>query len=376
MAGNQKTLGSITTEMGAYPVSMVDILNAIKAVYCGTDHTVEHGRFASTSSGNIVLRDNMVATSDPVVADDVNDGYWYLSYWKTSTKLFICLDPTAGAAVWMQVSGSDSSKLSTSDIIDKANEAAWNGATETDTTKPVSARASQVLYDLIEAIQNASGIAYTNTDDENLTSCDTVETAIKKIDELIGKIFSEGTSSYLPGDKGNIVSAINYLYSLIQSLGSSISAISTTTGTSSGTGSDVVVIFADELTSVAGAAGTAWTEYTTEDESGIVKIRKTIYKKSQYNRIYLTGYGKIAGAAGNHVVGISVDDGNITWKTISASDYSLFGIDFDLTEISDGHHTVEISMAGVTSSAVLMKQVNIIMDTATARTSSFESTSF
>lgn len=52
-------------------------------------------------------RDNMDATSDPGTGDDEDDFYGYYSRWvNTNTDtLFICTDPTAGAAVWEEATG-------------------------------------------------------------------------------------------------------------------------------------------------------------------------------------------------------------------------------------------------------------------------------
>lgn len=63
--------------------------------------------------------DNFTAAADPAVTDDVTDGYHAGSVWfnTTDNKLFVCQDPTDGAAVWRQVM--DASK-NLSDLADAA----------------------------------------------------------------------------------------------------------------------------------------------------------------------------------------------------------------------------------------------------------------
>lgn len=64
-----------------------------------TDLTLEQWDGAAW---NLIAAKNTFTTSDPVVGDDVNDGYSISSIWfNTSSKeAFVCMDTTAGAAVW------------------------------------------------------------------------------------------------------------------------------------------------------------------------------------------------------------------------------------------------------------------------------------
>jgi hypothetical protein len=57
-----------------------------------------------TFGANFPTGDNLVATADPVVTDDVSAGYTVGSTWinVTSDKAFVCVDETAGAAVWVE----------------------------------------------------------------------------------------------------------------------------------------------------------------------------------------------------------------------------------------------------------------------------------
>lgn len=53
----------------------------------------------------ITIKTNLTATTDPTVDDDSIDGYSELSPWinTTTNVMFICIDPTAAAAVWQEL---------------------------------------------------------------------------------------------------------------------------------------------------------------------------------------------------------------------------------------------------------------------------------
>lgn len=65
------------------------------------------GRMTRTGVGTYaVVQDNLAAAVDPVVGDDVAAGYGVDSIWINTTavprRIFKCLNPAAGAAVWRQ----------------------------------------------------------------------------------------------------------------------------------------------------------------------------------------------------------------------------------------------------------------------------------
>lgn len=61
---------------------------------------------------------NFTAVADPTTGDDENDGYEEGSFWyrASSNTLWICEDPSTGAAVWVQVSGGASALDDLSDV--------------------------------------------------------------------------------------------------------------------------------------------------------------------------------------------------------------------------------------------------------------------
>ena len=65
------------------------------------------GRFydGSETAPYTQAQSNMTATTDPTVNDDAGDGYggWSCWYNVTGKKNWTCTDPTAGAAVWVQI---------------------------------------------------------------------------------------------------------------------------------------------------------------------------------------------------------------------------------------------------------------------------------
>ena len=52
------------------------------------------------------VKTNLAASSDPTSGDDSGDGYARLSFWYNTSnlKLFVCIDPALGAAVWKEFS--------------------------------------------------------------------------------------------------------------------------------------------------------------------------------------------------------------------------------------------------------------------------------
>ena len=87
---------------------------------------------STTNVGEVPLKNNMNATTDPTVDDDVDLGYDYGSFWlnKTTKKLFCCADPTDGAADWtVATNGSPSTAFPQfflyADQLDTPNNADW-----------------------------------------------------------------------------------------------------------------------------------------------------------------------------------------------------------------------------------------------------------
>ena len=62
---------------------------------------------SSGTETTVTKKNNLVATTDPTVNEDANDGYSPGSRWINTTldKEFVCLDATVGAAVWTETTG-------------------------------------------------------------------------------------------------------------------------------------------------------------------------------------------------------------------------------------------------------------------------------
>lgn len=50
-------------------------------------------------------RNSFAETKDPAGSDDADDGFGIGSFWRNSVTndMYICCDPTAGAAVWQKI---------------------------------------------------------------------------------------------------------------------------------------------------------------------------------------------------------------------------------------------------------------------------------
>jgi hypothetical protein len=73
-----------------------------------TDFAEAEGFMRKVSPGIYeALKTNLSAVVDPVAGDDTNDGYVVGSRWinTNSNKEFVCVDPSAGAAVWIETTG-------------------------------------------------------------------------------------------------------------------------------------------------------------------------------------------------------------------------------------------------------------------------------
>lgn len=62
--------------------------------------------FEQIDSETNIAKSNFVATANPTVSDDTDDGYTIGSWWinTTSDEAYLCVDATAGAAVWTKIS--------------------------------------------------------------------------------------------------------------------------------------------------------------------------------------------------------------------------------------------------------------------------------
>jgi hypothetical protein len=103
-----------------------------------------YGALSTVTSGTILQsRAHHLATAAPGTGDDVVDGFSVGSRWydTTNDKEYVCLDGTAGSAVW---------KETTSVPSDTAYGAGWNGSLDAPTKNAV--------YDKIETISAGSGI--------------------------------------------------------------------------------------------------------------------------------------------------------------------------------------------------------------------------
>lgn len=73
----------------------------------------------SKFNDNGLPKNNLTAIANPVVGDDTLDGYETGSRWinVTSDEEFVCLDASAGAAVWLSTTGGGSGGLDSSQVI-------------------------------------------------------------------------------------------------------------------------------------------------------------------------------------------------------------------------------------------------------------------
>lgn len=85
-----------------------------------------HNELMSTSE---MIKDNFAATTAPGVGDDSGDGYAVGSRWidTTNDTLYVCLDATAGAAIWFCLTGISARTASTLARRDASGNVAVNG---------------------------------------------------------------------------------------------------------------------------------------------------------------------------------------------------------------------------------------------------------
>ena len=74
----------------------VDLANVSRIEGIGL--LVQNGQFEG-------LKHNLTAADPPEITDDETEGYSKLSHWVTPTEVYICADPSEGAAVWQSGSG-------------------------------------------------------------------------------------------------------------------------------------------------------------------------------------------------------------------------------------------------------------------------------
>lgn len=79
-------------------------LSAVSALV-NTTSGVAH----ATGSAWVVRKDNMAAAAPPTTGDDTGDGYIVGSFWHDTTndQVWIAIDVTAAAAVWLEVGGAN-----------------------------------------------------------------------------------------------------------------------------------------------------------------------------------------------------------------------------------------------------------------------------
>lgn len=83
-------------------------------------------------------RHNLSATVDPAITDDNQTGYFVGSIWVNTTdaSVFVCLDPSTGAAVWVRVAASNTVKMNATGGAAVAGKATLvAGTVVVDTTK-------------------------------------------------------------------------------------------------------------------------------------------------------------------------------------------------------------------------------------------------
>jgi len=87
-------------------------------IYNNTDSTTYRIDWSNLPSGSSV-KNNDVATTAPTGANDASQGYSVLSQWADTTndKVYICIDSTNGAAVWIDVSAGGSASQNINQVL-------------------------------------------------------------------------------------------------------------------------------------------------------------------------------------------------------------------------------------------------------------------
>lgn len=89
------------------------------------------------------------ATVAPAVTDDTNDGYTVGSVWinTTADTIYICVDATAGAAVWLTYQALDAALTSIASLTTSANQMIYTTAADTYATTTLTAYARTLVDD-------------------------------------------------------------------------------------------------------------------------------------------------------------------------------------------------------------------------------------
>ncbi len=162
---NGATVASSTTApepawpAGAFPLAVVDLDDAQTSIDLSAD--IENRKLLWSES----IQDNLSATTAPTANEDSGDGYAERSLWidTTNDKAYICVDATATAAVWIDVSaGGGGGGLPSSDEIINLN----TGTSYSDFSTAVAATsADDVLLMGEGSFSEAAGV----TISQNLT---------------------------------------------------------------------------------------------------------------------------------------------------------------------------------------------------------------
>jgi hypothetical protein len=104
----------ISASGAAYNITASNFLRLLVTKVSGTETIADTARVQVT----LAKRNNYIATSDPTVSDDANDGYDAGSIWlnTSTTEWYICSDASTGAAVWRELTvGSGGTTVDTTD---------------------------------------------------------------------------------------------------------------------------------------------------------------------------------------------------------------------------------------------------------------------
>jgi hypothetical protein len=135
------------------------------------------GRMTRTGVGTYaVVQDNLVAAVDPVVGDDVAAGYGVDSIWINTTavprRIFKCLNPAAGAAVWRQLNAQNNLAAVIAPTVNDDTtlgydiSSVWVDTVLRNTYTCISAAAGAAIWDMASSTEHFDSRQVTPADED------------------------------------------------------------------------------------------------------------------------------------------------------------------------------------------------------------------